>query len=123
MDVFVFSPFDNANIVQYDCTLNDNQKFNIELLTSGHVRFVAKHSGKCLDGTAAGNGANLVQFGCHTGDNQKFEMIDRGDGYFVFKNVQYSTCVDVTDGSTDNLANLQLWQCNGGAAQDFATFP
>jgi len=123
LDVFESSTADNANIEQFDCTGNDNQKFNIELLTSGHVRIIAKHSGKCLDGIAGGDGANIVQHGCNGGPNQSFEMIDRGDGAIVFKNLQYSTCVDLTDSSTANRANLQLWGCNGSVAQNYVLSP
>ena len=81
----------------------------------------AAHSNKCLDGNdGKTNGANVHQWDCHGGDNQKVSLkpvAGKKDVYaLAFPSNQ---CVDVTAASTQNGANIQLWECVDVPQQQF----
>jgi hypothetical protein len=85
------------------------------------ARFVAKHSGKCLDVTSSGtaNGTPLQQWGCNGTNAQAFRL-QAATGGFNLVNVNSGKCVDVSGSSTADGAAIQLWDCNGTSAQTFS---
>ncbi len=66
---------DGAKIIQYPCTGDENQQWQVEKLGKGVVRLLARHSGKVMDtwqGTE--NGTNVWQWTKDDDDDQKFHL-------------------------------------------------
>ncbi|EPX58876.1 secreted glycosyl hydrolase [Cystobacter fuscus DSM 2262] len=84
------------------------------------VRFVAKHSGKCLDVNNSGttNGTPIQQYTCNNSNAQAFRL-KAINGGFSLVNVNSGKCVDVPNSSTADGALLQLYECNSSGAQVF----
>ena len=63
-----------------------------------YYQVIAKHSGKCLDVSAASlvNGANVQQWACNGGDNQRWKLVSMGDGYNELVAKHSGKCADVS---------------------------
>ena len=85
-------------------------------------RFIAAHSGKCLDlsGPTHDNGGNIHQWDCHGNDNQRWHLEPYGeDGYHRIRNQYSDKCLDVQGWSHDNGANIHQWDCGDGENQQW----
>ncbi|GAA3463874.1 RICIN domain-containing protein [Saccharothrix longispora] len=65
---------DGTRVVQWTCHGGTNQQWRFEDARGGHVRLVARHSGKCPDVLRASttDGAQLVQWTCGGGTDQQW---------------------------------------------------
>jgi alpha-galactosidase len=121
LDVTGGSADDGAKIIQYWCNGAVNQRFRIEMLTAGQVRFVDQSSQKCLDvdhsGTA--DGTQLQLWTCNDTAAQAFTIEDLENGYAQLRNVNSQTCIDVNGASNEDGAKVQIYGCSGGDAQSF----
>ena len=84
-----------------------------------YYQVIAKHSGKCLDVSAASlvNGANVQQWACNSGANQRWKLVSMGDGYNQLVAKHSGKCLEVSGASVKNGANVQQWSCTGGDNQ------
>ena len=84
-------------------------------------RITAKHSGKCLDVSAASrqDGAALAQYACHTGDNQRFSAESTGDGYMRIMARHSGKCLEVSGAATGDGAAVSQYACGEGLHQRF----
>jgi serine protease len=112
--------FNGRPLGQFDNVNWDNQKFRVEQLPGGFVRFIALHSNKCLDvpafSTTAGTG--LQQWDCNGGDNQQFVIEPVGDFYRI--RIKHSNLyLDVAGGAFNNGARIIQWFSTNGDNQLF----
>lgn len=86
-----------------------------------YSRFVARHSGKCLDvsDNSAVNGAALLQWTCGGNLNQVYRFVDAGGGYVRIVAQHSGKCLDVSDESTADNAKVVQWRCGAGTNQQF----
>jgi endoglucanase len=68
-------------------------------------------------GTANGSLIQLWTYG--GGSNQQWTPVSLGNGYFKFVEVGSGRCLDTPAASTANGVQLQIYDCNGTAAQAF----
>jgi hypothetical protein len=68
-------------------------------------------------GTANGSLLQLWSYGA--GTNQQWMPVSLGNGNYNFVNVGSGRCLDVPSASTANGVQLQIFDCNGTAAQSF----
>jgi endoglucanase len=68
-------------------------------------------------GTANGSLIQLWTYG--GGSNQQWTPVSLGNGYFKFVDVGSGRCLDTPAASTANGVQLQIYDCNGTAAQAF----
>nr|MDJ0766938.1 RICIN domain-containing protein [Myxococcota bacterium] len=108
---------DGANIVQWNCNGDDNQRFRFEYLGDGTFNIRPVHSDKCCEGLGD---SNVVQSSCHGSNSHRFILLDEGGGYYSIINVESNKCLDIAYSSLDYGANLQLWNCTGNDNQKFA---
>jgi beta-glucosidase len=87
----------------------------------GFYRVVNVHAtGKVLavvDGSSA-NGAK-VELSTERGAVGQWRVLANGEGMWRLVNRQSGKCLDVTDGSLDNGARMQQWDCTAGVNQRF----
>jgi hypothetical protein len=68
-------------------------------------------------GTASGS---LIQLWTYTGaSNEEWEAVSLGSGYYKFVGQGSGLCLDTPGASTANGVQLQIYTCNGTAAQAF----
>lgn len=119
-----YGPFTaNANgqlLVQYDRHGGDNQRFAVEALPDGWVRFRAKHSGKSLDVSQVSRspGARLWQWDSLPVENQQFKIEPVGDHYRI-RARHSGLFLDVFQASGDNSTPVIQWPWHGGNNQLF----
>lgn len=120
MDIVGNTGNDGAQVQQYSCSGNSNQKFTIEASGSSY-RLKANNSGKCLgvSNNATNDGALLEQRSCGANNSQLFNLTSKGNGAFEIKNVQSGKCIDMQGGGTGDGQRAQLYSCHGGANQTF----
>lgn len=114
-------------VYQHDLNNGDNQKFIVEPLPDGYVRFCPKHSranNRCLDvtGISRENGATIQQWEWNGGHNQQFAIEPMGDHYRV--RARHSELYwDIAGLSLDNRARLTQWGWWAGDNQLFQFIP
>ncbi|HEX7333640.1 MAG TPA: RICIN domain-containing protein [Pyrinomonadaceae bacterium] len=97
----------------------DNQKFRVEPLPNGFVRFIALHSSKCLTAFSTNAGTGLQQWDCAAGnDNQQFAIEPVGDFYRI-KVKNSGLYLDVAGAALNNGARVIQWYLNSGDNQLF----
>jgi ribosomal silencing factor RsfS len=123
LDVSGASQQNGANVIQWDKTGGDNQKWQLvdtgQILGEGYYQIIARHSGKALDvsGASQQNGANVVQWDKTGGDNQKWQLVDAGGGYYNLIVRHSGKALDVFGASQQNGANVGQWDKTGGDNQ------
>jgi hypothetical protein len=120
MDIAGVSGSDGAQVQQYACNGNSNQKFTVEAVGANY-RLKANNSGKCLGVTnsSTADGAILEQRTCGANNSQLFQLNSKGTNLFELKNVSSGKCVDIQGGGTGDGQKAQLYSCHGGANQTF----
>ncbi len=110
-----------ADVIQWPCHGNDNQKLMLIDKGNGYYSLVYKHSNLCTDvfGANTDQGQKVIQWPCHGQANQLFTLEDRGGGYYSFRYKHSGQCVDVFGGGTADAANVIQWPCHGGDNQLF----
>jgi hypothetical protein len=118
---------DGAPVVQVRCDGNALQRW--DFIDHGDHVFQIRNAvtRQCMDvwGTNH-NGTPVVQWHCAGTSNQRFQAGRNLPDYVTLKSrvAQSKThCLDVPGGQdTEGLA-MQIWECNGTAAQAFGVFP
>ena len=57
------------------------------------------------------HGANIQQWSCTGADNQRWRLVAMGDGSYEVVGKQSGKCLDVTNQSLLDGANVQQWGC------------
>jgi hypothetical protein len=112
-----------AVIHQWSCAQDDNQLWAAEPIGDGHVvRLRNLHSQLCMSaGSPYTNGVVIIQRDCDSGhlDNW-WQLSPDGDGFFKLIHVPSGRCLDLNNGSRDDGAKIQLWDCSTASnAQDW----
>ncbi|MCH7231890.1 RICIN domain-containing protein [Glycomyces sp. L485] len=120
-DVVSGSTADGAEIIQYTCNDDNNQRWQLQSAGGGYYQIVSWSSGKCLDidGGSTANGAQAIQWTCNGGTNQQWELRDAGSGYTQLVARHSGKCLDVTSASTEDSTRLKQYDCNSGTNQQW----
>jgi hypothetical protein len=116
------STADGAQIDQYSCVGQANQRWNI--FKNGPATWFIQnvHSGKCAD-VKGGNGGRrtpIIQWHCHGGLNQNFQISAVSGSYREISSVLgVNNCLDIRGASTANNTALILWTCTRDRNQQF----
>ena len=111
-------------VVQWTCNGGDNQTWQVEPVSDGYWRVIARHTGKCPDvsGASTDDSAEIIQWQCHGGENQQWRVEAVTGGYqLVARNS--GKCLDVSGESTDDGDSVIQWSCHGGANQTWFLRP
>jgi hypothetical protein len=103
-----------------------NQEWQLQAQGNGHYSIATRNApGEVLDvtdgGTANGNLIQLWTYG--GGANQQWMPVSVGNGEYKLVGVGSGRCLDVPAASTANGVRLQIYDCNGTAAQAFRLSP
>ncbi len=119
---------DGTNIWQYDENGTDAQKWEILPTGDGAYYILAKKNGKVIDVQYGSmqNGTNVWLYSQNGTNAQKFnflksgENVSIGDGvYTIVSKLDDQKVLDISGGSMNSGANLQLYENNGTDAQKF----
>ncbi len=113
--------YDGANVQQWDCWNTGAQDWEFSQIGSGVYEIRNIHSGKFLDVAYGGASSNVqVWWQYPTGASQQWFVEDDGSGRYTLKPLfDWEKCLDVAWASTQAGANMQVYSCNGGGAQQF----
>ncbi len=119
LDVSGAGSQNGTNIQLWSCNGTDAQRFQVEKLSGGRLRFVNAGSGKCIDvaGASIENGANIQLWDCNGTSAQSFSGSDVGGGYYEFTNAKSGKSIDVAEWGTSNSSNVQQWDYSWGDNQ------
>lgn len=119
IDVYYFDYHSNAEVAQYDCVGQANQRIKMKAAGDGLVHLVFGHSGYCLDPINASRavGAKMVQWPCSGDDDTKWHANEVSPGVYEFVNARSGLCLDVPGASADSGLTLQQYPCNHSTAQ------
>lgn len=122
LDIASNSSANGANLIQYQFTGGNNQKFKLVSDGNGYYYIRTGSSGynSCIDvsGRSASNGTNIAQWSYNGGTNQKFQIVKVGDKYAIKTVVSNNqSCLDVEGRSASNNANILQWQYSGSNNQ------
>ena len=103
-----------ANVNQWDCRDQPNQKWRFNARGQGFYTIRNIRSGKCLDvsGASTSNRANIIQWTCNGTPNQQFRVTSIGNGRYSLTARHSNKCVDVEGGNPANGTNIIQWPCN-----------
>lgn len=119
-----------TNVWQYEANNTDSQKWKIVKNNNGSYSVISKHSGLYLDilngnlanggnvQTYEGNNSIAQQFMFIKLDNLTEKTVDDGV-YEITSALDSNKAFDVTDNSTSDGAQLQLWDSNGYIQQRY----
>ncbi|MGW5611939.1 RICIN domain-containing protein [Streptomyces sp. NPDC003753] len=111
-----------ANVLQWNDTGAQNQRWRWVAVGDGSYEIVNQNSGQLLDVTSGSttDGAAIVQQPDNNGASQHWTLIASGNGYYKIKNVNSGKLLSVSGSSTaagaqlvqttDTNADSQLWQ-------------
>lgn len=117
-----------TNIWQYDKNGTEAQKWEILPAGDGAYYILAKKNGKVIDVQYASmqNGTNVWLYSQNGTNAQKFNFLKSGDNvsiedgvYTIVSKLDDQKVLDISGGSMDSGANLQLYENNGTDAQKF----
>jgi hypothetical protein len=114
----------NGTIVeQWACgSQQSNQEWQFQSRGSGAYSIVNRNApAEVLDVTNVGTAnGSLLQLWTYGGSsNQQWTPVALGNGYYKFVDVGSGRCLDTPAASTANGVQLQIYDCNGTAAQAF----
>jgi hypothetical protein len=103
-----------------------NQEWQLQAQGNDHYSIVNRNApGEALDvtdrGTANGSLIQLWSYG--GGANQQWMPVAVGNGQYKLVGVGSGRCLDVPAASAANGVRLQIYDCNGTAAQAFRLSP
>ena len=104
-----------ARIIQYECHLGKNQQWLTQPINGG-LEWRSAQSGKCLTVRSKMAGGVVVQAPCAGRPEQAFARVGN-----TLRSAHSGMCVDITGGSTDDLAAVIQWPCHGGGNQAFGS--
>ncbi len=111
-----------ANIVAWEESGWDSQKWTFFQLWNGYWMIVNQNSYKCLEvaGGSTADGANIRQNRCRGWRNQQFEVKIDVDYNFEIINRKSQKCVTAEDASGGNGENISQQTCMGTENQKWA---
>lgn len=124
LDVFQNSSVQGANVQQSADSGNDAQRWKIEMMSDGYAKLTHKGTTQCLDvdNNSSQSGANVQQWADLGTDAQRWKMdlievpIVSG-GIYKLTHKGTNQCLDVSDASTQQGANVQQYTSNDSDAQ------
>lgn len=134
----IFMPISNATVENtiYESNIEVSKYEEKEILTKsvsgsdiiGKEFFIKNAcSGQYMDvaGGVVANGTNVQQYKYNGTDSQKWYFYYHGDGTFsIFSKLGsengYAYCLDISNGSTENYANVQIYGYNATDSQKFS---
>jgi hypothetical protein len=94
------------------------QKWLPPTLATAHYEIVARHSGKCLDVSAASTTlASVIQWTCHGGANQQWRLEPVENGAYRIVARHSGLVLDVYGALTEDVAPLIQYPWHGGTNQ------
>ena len=100
-----------------------NQQWEFENGTASGYYYVANVNAPAETWNVTGNGTtngSLIQTWTYAGNpNEEWEAVSLGNGYYKFVGQGSGLCLDTPSASTANGVQLQIYTCNGTAAQAF----
>jgi aryl-phospho-beta-D-glucosidase BglC (GH1 family) len=102
-----------------------NQEWQFQAAGNGSYSITIRaQPGQVLDVTNRGttNGSLIQLWSYGGGTNQQWTPVSVGSGLYKLVNVASGRCLDVPAASTANGVQLQIYDCNGTAAQSFSLF-
>ena len=121
-DVYGASKSSGAKLIQYGCSGHLNQQFNLLEKANGYLNIQDQNSRLCVrpvgGGTASGTKLDLEV--CNVSDPaEEFKLRSYSASVKTFINHKSGKCVDVPGNSAQSALQLQIYSCNGSAAQIF----
>lgn len=120
IDVSGGSTSAGANVIQWNDTGAQNQRWRWVAVGDGSYEIVNQNSGLLLDVTngSGADGATIVQRADDNGASQHWTLVADGNGYYKIKNVNSGKLLAVSDSTagtqlvqtTDTNADSQLWR-------------
>ena len=119
-----------TNVDQYDQNGTNNQYWYFKDCGNGYYSIISKANGLYLDiagGTTRSNGTNVQLYYSNNSDAQQFKLehvniVEKGT-YEIETKLNSNMVVDVSGGSYDNGANVQLWTADNVNQQKFILEP
>jgi cysteine-rich repeat protein len=113
LDVAGVSQADGADVIEWQCHGNDNQRWQFQPWGGGFYALVAKHSSKCAEvsGASFASGAKAVQATCGTlPEHRVFQPSPGGGPYFSLVALHSDMCLRAEAGK------IVQGSCDGSAA-------
>jgi hypothetical protein len=111
-----------ANIAQWGYVGNPDQHWTLVPVGSGYFKIVASHSGQVMELDTV-QGSNVRQNVDNNTTNQHWKPISTGDGYYKIQNRYNGKMLDVLFASTEDNANIQVYEDNGCFCQKWQLEP
>lgn len=115
-----------TNIWQYDVNGTDNQKWIIQDIGNGYYNIISKANGLYVDisgGLSNNDGTNIQLYYDNGSDAQQFNFVPINiideDSYQIQSTINSRKVLDVSGGSQENYANVQLWDYSRVPQQSF----
>ena len=115
-----------TNIWQYDVNGTNNQKWVIEEIGNGYYNIISKANGLYVDisgGLSNNDGTNIQLYYDNDSDAQQFRFVPINiideDSYQIQSTINPRKVLDISNGSQDNYANVQLWDYSRVPQQSF----
>jgi chitinase len=123
VDARKFGTTNGTIVQQWACGSQQvNQEWQFEPTSGGFFKVVGRNApSEVWDVTHVGtaNGSLIQTWTYGGGLNQQWQPVSMGNGFFKFVARNSGRCLDVPAASTANGVQLQIFDCNGTAAQSF----
>jgi len=126
LDVLEGTPANSTNVQQWAGNeTRDSISWQLQSAGDGYYYLVSQVGDKSfaldVSGKKTADGTNIEIYTMKKGENQKFKLVPNADGTFkiLTKISGDKSCVEVEDGSTQQGANVQQWQVNNSAQQNW----
>ena len=105
-------------VATWTCNGGANQNFITP--SYGQQRFVVNGQTLCLDSATTSQGADIVMRACNSAaQSQRWGQTSTGASAAVVLKNESGWCMDIPGGNPSVGTRLEIWQCNGGANQQF----
>ncbi|WP_137937698.1 RICIN domain-containing protein [Chitinivorax sp. B] len=119
-----YGTWNGAKVQQWSCNTNGaaNQRWKFTPTDNGFYKITTQQAAHlAMDvanwGTSNGSPVQLWNYG--GGNNQQWKPVELGNGHYKLIGRDSGKCLDVPAASKANGVQLQLYDCNGTAAQAF----
>lgn len=119
LEVYQQSTANNAIIDQWSYWGGNNQKWKVQVASSGYYKLININSGKAIDVGGTTNGSTVQQYSYWGGDNQQWSINNLGNGYFSITSKASGRALDISSQSTANGAPVLIWDYWGGNNQQY----
>lgn len=108
----------NLKVTTYPCNSGANQNFITA--TYGQQRVTLNGQVVCLDSLTPAQGSDIVVRTCNpSAPSQRWGLFTSGASAATIVKNESGWCMDVPGGNAVAGGRLEIWQCNGGANQQF----